>query len=237
MARQLPPTVYGDSTLMRVECVVNSPDCINFPLRIEEVYLTPACELIICSVEGHFPPDLKRPGEIACRSAIERYEGVRHGAVPRVNPRPGRSAVGWAETCDCSVRCKREYVWQPQRTIWCTRNNHPRTDDAIGLGAGRRSGDCKRDSKQGTQGPLSQLTFLPSKGKRTLSGGCLRAKRHSGDCFLLRRAGDTRSQRRSRALVHIAQPQMSQSLPGDRCLGQRRGSRGSGGRDLMSVQL
>jgi len=61
------------------------PRLRQFPLGIEEVYLTPARELIICRVEGHFPPDLKRSDEIPCRSAIERYEGVRHSAVPRVN--------------------------------------------------------------------------------------------------------------------------------------------------------
>jgi hypothetical protein len=58
---------YFDASRMRREF----PRLRQFPLRIEEVYLTPARELIICGVESHFPPDLKRSDEIPCRSAIE----------------------------------------------------------------------------------------------------------------------------------------------------------------------
>jgi hypothetical protein len=141
------------------------PRLRQFPLRIEEVYLTPARELIKCRVEGHFPPDLKRSDEIPCRAAIERYEGIRNSVILRLNPGPGRSAVGWAEPYDCPVRRKRECVRQPRGTIWRTRNDHPGTNDAIGLGADRRSGDCEpqseRDGDAETRSRLSHPTFLP----------------------------------------------------------------------------
>ena len=107
---------HGDSTLMRVACVVKVPDCTMFPGASKKSSST--LELIECRVERNLASDFECSGEIPVYTALKGHEGVSNSSISCTDPCSGRAGVNSAEPYNGSVRCERKSVWYSRRTIW-----------------------------------------------------------------------------------------------------------------------